>query len=58
MRSRKFNLLLNTRLEVVEKLCNKVAIIKQGEIVAQGETHSIIKDESLEQIFLEITEEK
>lgn len=45
-------------LEVVEKLCNKVAIIKQGEIVAQGETHSIIKDESLEQIFLEITEEK
>jgi len=45
-------------LEVVEKLCNKVAIIKQGEIVAKGETHSIIKDESLEQIFLEITEEK
>jgi len=44
-------------LEVVEKLCNKVAIIKQGKIVASGNTDIIIKDQSLEEIFLEITNE-
>ncbi|MDD3478465.1 MAG: ABC transporter ATP-binding protein [Candidatus Izemoplasmatales bacterium] len=44
-------------LEVVEKLCNKVAIIKQGQIVASGDTASIIKDQSLEHIFLELTNE-
>jgi len=44
-------------LEVVEKLCNKVAIIKQGKIVASGNTDKIIKDQSLEEIFLEITNE-
>ena len=44
-------------LEVVEKLCNKVAIIKQGQIVASGDTASIIKDQSLESIFMEIQKE-
>jgi len=44
-------------LEVVEKLCNKVAIIKQGKIVAYGETQKIIKDQSLESIFMEIQKE-
>jgi len=44
-------------LEVAEKLCNKVAIIKQGKIVANGETLSIIKDQSLEHLFLELTNE-
>lgn len=44
-------------LEVAEKLCNKVAIIKQGKIVADGETQSIIKDQSLEHLFLELTNE-
>lgn len=44
-------------LEVVEKLCNKVAIIKQGKIVASGDTQSIIKDQSLEDIFMEIQKE-
>jgi ABC-2 type transport system ATP-binding protein len=44
-------------LEVVEKLCNKVAIIKQGQIVAAGDTASIIKDQSLESIFMEIQKE-
>jgi len=45
-------------LEVVEKLCNKVAIIKKGKIMAEGKTMEIIKDQSLEEIFLEITNEK
>lgn len=44
-------------LEVVEKLCNKVAIIKQGKIVAEGNTQEIIQNESLENIFMEIASE-
>jgi len=44
-------------LEVVEKLCNKVAIIKQGKIVAQGNTQDIILNKSLEKIFMEIASE-
>jgi ABC-2 type transport system ATP-binding protein len=44
-------------LEVVEKLCNKVAIIKNGVIVADGPTGEIIKDQSLEHIFLELIKE-
>jgi ABC-2 type transport system ATP-binding protein len=44
-------------LEVVEKLCNKVAIIKQGKIVAQGKTQDIIMNKSLENIFMEIASE-
>ena len=45
-------------LEVVEKLCNKVAIIRNGKIVAQGKTQEIIKNQSLEDIFMEIAREK
>ena len=41
-------------LEVVEKLCNKVAIIRQGKIVAEGETTTVTKDQSLESLFLEL----
>jgi ABC-2 type transport system ATP-binding protein len=44
-------------LEVVEKLCNKVAIIKQGKIVASGNTQDIIQNQSLEDIFMEIQKE-
>ena len=44
-------------LEVAEKLCNKVAIIKQGKIVSSGSTESVIKDNSLEEIFLELLNE-
>ena len=44
-------------LEVVEKLCNKVAIIKNGKIVANGSTEEIIKDNSLEQIFIDLLNE-
>lgn len=44
-------------LEVVEKLCNKVAIIKNGEIVANDDTSKIISDHSLESIFMEIASE-
>ncbi|MCL2521552.1 MAG: ABC transporter ATP-binding protein [Erysipelotrichales bacterium] len=40
-------------LDVAEKLCNKVAIIKAGEIIADGLMDDIKKDSSLEAIFLE-----
>lgn len=40
-------------LEVAEKLCNKVAIIKNGEIVVSGSMSEIKKDKSLENVFLE-----
>jgi len=44
-------------LEVVEKLCNKVAIIKDGVIVANGQTKDIVSSQSLEHIFMEIANE-
>lgn len=42
-------------LEVVEKLCEHVAIINNGKIVYDGNLESMSKDESLEQLFLELT---
>ncbi len=45
-------------LEVVEKLCDEVAIIKNGKIIAQGKTSDIIGKEDLEKVFLELTNEK
>lgn len=44
-------------LEVAEKLCNKVAIIKKGEIIASGTMAEIKKDESLEKVFLDSADE-
>ena len=44
-------------LEVVEKLCNKIAIIKNGKIVASGNVDEIIGNSSLEDIFLELYHE-
>lgn len=40
-------------LEVAEKLCNKIAIIKNGELVITGLMEEITKDASLETVFLE-----
>ncbi|MTT32887.1 ATP-binding cassette domain-containing protein [Terrilactibacillus sp. BCM23-1] len=42
-------------LEVVEKLCNKIAIIQSGSIIANGETELVKGHSSLEQVFLELT---
>lgn len=44
-------------LEVVEKLCDKVAIIKAGELRACGPTAEVVGDESLEDVFLEMLSE-
>ena len=44
-------------LEVVEKLCNKIAIIKNGKIIAAGKTEDVKGDTSLENVFLELFNE-
>ncbi len=41
-------------LEVAEKLCDKIAIIKKGVLVKSGTTDEIIGDTSLESVFLEM----
>ena len=45
-------------LDVAEKLCDKVCIIKNGKIVKEGSMEEIKGDESLEQVFLELEDNK
>lgn len=42
-------------LDVAEKLCNKVAIIKDGRLIAHGTMEEIKGNQSLEEIFMEVT---
>ena len=45
-------------LDVAEKLCNKVAIIKDGALIASGKMEEIVKDGmSLESIFMEVVDD-
>ena len=44
-------------LEVAEKLCDKVAIIKGGKLIRSGTMEDVKGDESLESVFLELEEE-
>ena len=41
-------------LEVAEKLCHKIAIIKHGRLVKSGPTAELVGDSSLEDVFLEL----
>ena len=42
-------------LDVAEKLCNKVAIIKDGTLIKKGNIEDVVKDGiSLEDIFMEV----
>lgn len=43
-------------LEVAEKLCDKIAIIKGGKLIASGPIAQIVGNQSLEKVFLEIAE--
>lgn len=45
-------------LEVVEKLCDTVAVIRRGELVASGPTDDVRGSESLEDVFLELVDER
>ena len=40
-------------LEVAEKLCNKVAVIKKGKLVVFDSMKKVLKDKSLEDLFME-----
>lgn len=44
-------------LEVAEKLCDKVAIIKGGKLIRSGTMEEVKGDDSLETVFLELEEE-
>lgn len=43
-------------LDVAEKLCDRVAIIRNGKLIASGETAKVRGDQSLETVFLELIE--
>ena len=45
-------------LEVAEKLCDKVAIIRGGKLIRSGDMEEVRGDASLEEVFLELVEEK
>lgn len=45
-------------LEVAEKLCNKIAIIKNGQLIKSGTMEEVKGDESLEAVFLEMEAEQ
>ena len=41
-------------LDVAEKLCNKIAIIRNGKLIASGNTEEVKGDKSLETFFMEV----
>ncbi len=41
-------------LEVAEKLCNRIAVISDGRLVAKGATGELTRDKSLEDVFMEV----
>lgn len=43
-------------LDVAEKLCNKIAIIKEGRLITHGKTEDVKGDHSLEDVFLELVD--
>ena len=45
-------------LEVAEKLCHQIAIIKDGRLVKCGPTEQLVGDSSLENVFLELEGEQ
>lgn len=45
-------------LDVAEKLCDKVAIIKNGQLLVSGSMDDVKGNQSLESVFLELAEDK
>lgn len=45
-------------LEVAEKLCDHIAIIKNGRLMRQGTTAELVGDSTLENVFLELEGER
>lgn len=44
-------------LEVAEKLCDRIAIIRGGKLIEEGETQQVVGNESLEAVFLELAQQ-
>lgn len=44
-------------LDVAEKLCNRIAIIKDGKLIVDGDMDRILKDKTLEEVFMELVVE-
>ncbi len=44
-------------LDVAEKICNRVAIIKDGKLIACGNMEEVRGDDSLEDVFMELIEQ-
>lgn len=44
-------------LEVAEKLCDRIAIIRGGRLIGEGPTTQIVGEKGLEAVFLELAEE-
>ena len=45
-------------MEVAEKLCHKVAVIRNGKLIAAGSMDTVRGDSSLEKVFLELSEQE
>lgn len=45
-------------LDVAERLCDKVAILDHGKIVACGDTKEVMGDKSLEEVFLDVVSQE
>lgn len=43
-------------LDVAEKICTSVAIIKDGKLVKDGKIKRVLEDKSLEEVFMELVE--
>ena len=43
-------------LDVAEKLCNKIAIIKEGKLISSGTMEELVNGQSLEELFMEVVE--
>lgn len=44
-------------LEVAQKLCNKIAIIKSGRLIASGTMEEMIQNQTLEEVFMEVVKD-
>ncbi len=42
-------------MEIAEKLCDRIAVINKGKIVAEGSIEELTANESLEEVFLKVT---
>jgi ABC-2 type transport system ATP-binding protein len=42
-------------MEIAEKLCDRIAVINKGKIVAEGSIEELTANESLEDVFLKVT---